>query len=191
MPHNLYLHSSIVQTRHFANDERSRQQAIRLSTADTILSLDAIEGMGDIAMANGMLAVGGRVTLAQFEAVVRDLVPALAPGTGDLAASLGYALLKAFVVLGLILVIGQRLMRGWFHLVAAQKSEELFALNVLFITLGLAYITEVAGLSLALGAFIAGALISETEFRYQVETDIKPFRNVLLGLFFVTIGASL
>jgi CPA2 family monovalent cation:H+ antiporter-2 len=82
-------------------------------------------------------------------------------------------------------------MRGWFHLVARQKSAELFVLNVLLITLGLAYVTELAGLSLALGAFLAGALISETEYRFQVEVDIRPFRDVLLGLFFVTIGMML
>ena len=64
-------------------------------------------------------------------------------------------------------------------------------LNVLLITLGLAYLTESAGLSLALGAFVAGMLISETEYRYQVDEDIKPFRDVLLGLFFVTIGMKL
>src|SRR5882672_1532991 len=119
------------------------------------------------------------------------LVPALAAGTADLAANLGLALAKAVVVLALMLFLGQRLMRGWFHLVAKQKSAELFVLNVLLITLGLAYITELAGLSLALGAFVAGTLISETEYRYQVETDIKPFRDVLLGLFFVTIGMLL
>ena len=119
------------------------------------------------------------------------LVPALAAGTADLAANLGLALAKAVVVLSLMLFLGQRLMRGWFHLVAKQKSAELFVLNVLLITLGLAYITEIAGLSLALGAFVAGTLISETEYRYQVETDIKPFRDVLLGLFFVTIGMLL
>ena len=119
------------------------------------------------------------------------MVPALAAGTGDLAANLGYALLKAAAVLALLLFLGQRLMRWWFHLVAKQKSAELFVLNVLLITLGLAYITESAGLSLALGAFIAGALISETEYRYQVEADIRPFRDVLLGLFFVTIGMLL
>jgi len=62
---------------------------------------------------------------------------------------------------------------------------------VLLITLGLAYITHAAGLSLALGAFVAGMLISETEYRYQVEDDIKPFRDVLLGLFFITIGMQL
>ena len=83
---------------------------------------------------------------------------------------------------------GSALMRPWFHLVARQKSSELFMLNVLLITLGLASLTELAGLSLALGAFVAGMLISETEYRYQVEEDIKPFRDVLLGLFFVTIG---
>jgi CPA2 family monovalent cation:H+ antiporter-2 len=119
------------------------------------------------------------------------LVPALAAGTADLAGNLALALAKAVVVLGLILFLGQRLMRGWFHLVAKQKSSELFVLNVLLITLGLAYVTELAGLSLALGAFVAGALIAETEYRYQVETDIKPFRDVLLGLFFVTIGMLL
>ena len=101
------------------------------------------------------------------------------------------ALLKAAVVLAILLYYGQRPMRAWFHLVATQKSSELFVLNVLLITLGLAYITELAGLSLALGAFVAGMLISETEYRYQVEDDIKPFRDVLLGLFFVTVGMKL
>jgi CPA2 family monovalent cation:H+ antiporter-2 len=67
----------------------------------------------------------------------------------------------------------------------------LFVLNLLLMTLGLAYLTEHAGLSLALGAFVAGMLISETEFRHQVEEDIKPFRDVLLGLFFVSIGMLL
>ncbi len=104
---------------------------------------------------------------------------------------LGVALLKAVVVLAVILVFGQRLMRRWFHIVARAKSSEVFILNVLLITLGLAYLTEHAGLSLALGAFVAGMLISETEYRLQVEEDIKPFRDVLMGLFFVTIGVKL
>jgi CPA2 family monovalent cation:H+ antiporter-2 len=102
-----------------------------------------------------------------------------------------FALIKAALVLGVLLLFGQRLMRPWFHLVARQKSSELFMLNVLLITLGLAYLTELAGLSLALGAFVAGILIAETEYRYQVEDDIKPFRDVLMGLFFVTIGMLL
>lgn len=119
------------------------------------------------------------------------LIPALAAGGENLGMALGAAAIKAVVVLTVLLYFGQRLMRSWFHLVASQKSAELFMLNVLLITLGLAYLTELAGLSLALGAFLAGMLISETEYRYQVDDDIKPFRDVLMGLFFITIGMLL
>ncbi len=119
------------------------------------------------------------------------LIPALAQPPEMLAMLMGKALFKAVVVLAVILFFGQSLMRRWFHVVARAKSSEVFVLNVLLITLGLAQITELAGLSLALGAFVAGMLISETEYRVQVEEDIKPFRDVLMGLFFVTIGVKL
>ncbi len=119
------------------------------------------------------------------------LVPALSGPVGELADSLVPALLKAGIVLGVVLFLGQRLMRAWFFAVARRKSSELFVLNILFITLGLAYLTALAGLSLALGAFLAGMLISETEYRYEVEEDIRPFRDVLLGLFFISIGMRL
>lgn len=119
------------------------------------------------------------------------LVQTLATDPKNLLVALSVAGLKAAVVLALLLIFGQRLMRAWFHVVARRRSQELFMLNLLLITLGLAWVTEMAGLSLALGAFIAGVLISETEYRHQVEEDIKPFRDVLLGLFFVTIGMLL
>ena len=119
------------------------------------------------------------------------LVPALARPSGDLAATLAWATLKAAIVLILLLFIGQKLIRSWLHVVVKRRSQELFMLNLLLITLGAAWITERAGLSLALGAFVAGMLISETEFKHQVEEDIKPFRDVLLGLFFITIGMLL
>ena len=119
------------------------------------------------------------------------LIPALDSSGADMATSLGWAALKAVVLLALLLVGGQRLMRWWLTLVARRKSEELFVLNVLLITLGLAWLTEHAGLSLALGAFVAGMLIAETEFKHQVEADIRPFHDVLLGLFFITIGMKL
>jgi CPA2 family monovalent cation:H+ antiporter-2 len=117
-------------------------------------------------------------------------VPALAQSVG-LGEALLEATLKATLALVLILTQGQKLMRTWFHLVARAKSGELFMLNVLLVTLGLAYLTDQAGLSLALGAFLAGVLISETEYRYQVEADIRPFRDVLMGLFFVSVGLML
>jgi len=119
------------------------------------------------------------------------LIPALASAGGGGIAAMGGALMKAGIALALILFLGQKPMRRWFHVVARQRSSELFVLNVLLVTLGMAALTRVAGLSMALGAFLAGMLISETEFRYQVEEDIKPFRDVLLGLFFITIGMML
>src|SRR5690349_17827701 len=114
------------------------------------------------------------VLLFQDIAVVPLLIllPALSAGTETLVVNLGWAFAKAALILTLMLYLGHRLMRSWFHLVARQKSSELFILNVLLITLGLAYVTELAGLSLALGAFVAGTLIAETEYRYQVEVDI-------------------
>jgi CPA2 family monovalent cation:H+ antiporter-2 len=119
------------------------------------------------------------------------LIPALGSGAANLGMALTIALFKAAVLVTLLLVGGQRVMRWWLTLVARRKSEELFVLNLLLVTLGLAWLTELAGLSLALGAFIAGMLVAETEYKHQVETDIRPFHDVLLGLFFITIGMRL
>lgn len=119
------------------------------------------------------------------------LIPSLARPAEELVVTLGWALVKAAFVLALLLIFGQKLMRSWFTVVAKRRSQELFMLNLLLVTLGLAWITEQAGLSLALGAFVAGMLISETQYKHQVEEDIKPFRDVLLGLFFITVGMLL
>ena len=119
------------------------------------------------------------------------LIPAMARGGDELLWQVSLALGKAALVLLVLLFLGQRLMRRWFHIIAARKSQELFTLNVLLITLGLAWLTDLAGISMALGAFLAGMLIAETEYKHQVETDIRPFHDVLLGLFFITIGMRL
>ncbi|CAN7245746.1 cation:proton antiporter domain-containing protein [Duganella sp. LjRoot269] len=119
------------------------------------------------------------------------LIPSLGQRPDALVETLAWAGVKAVIVLALLLFFGQKLVRTWFTIVVKRRSQELFMLNLLLITLGAAWITERAGLSLALGAFVAGMLISETEFKHQVEEDIKPFRDVLLGLFFITIGMLL
>ena len=145
----------------------------------------------ELGTAHGRDVMG--ILLFQDLAVVAFLIvlPSLGKSGGEVATSLAQAALKAAVVLGVILFAGQGPMRAWFHVIARQKSAELFMLNVLLVTLGLAALTQLAGLSLALGAFLAGMLIAETEYRYQVEEDIKPFRDVLLGLFFITVGMAL
>lgn len=162
-----------------------------LAMSSTAILAKLLAERFELNSAHGRQIIG--VLLFQDLAVVPllILIPALGAPPEFLAATLGFAVAKATVVLTVLLFVGQRLMRAWFHVVARQKSSELFVLNVLLVTLGVAYITELAGLSLALGAFVAGVLISETEYRYQVEEDIKPFRDILLGLFFVTIGMLL
>jgi monovalent cation:H+ antiporter-2, CPA2 family len=163
--------------------------AVAMSSTAIVLRL--IADRMELETAHGQDIVG--VLLFQDLAVVPllILIPAMAEGSGELAQRLALALAKAAVVLLVLLFLGQRLMRGWFHVVARLRSHELFILNVLLITLGLAWLTQRAGLSLALGAFLAGMLIAETEYRHQVDEDIRPFREVLLGLFFVTVGMKL
>ncbi|MDP1934523.1 MAG: monovalent cation:proton antiporter-2 (CPA2) family protein [Nitrosomonas sp.] len=166
-----------------------------LAMSSTAIVIKMLAERAELNSIHGRQVIG--VLLFQDLAVIPLLIiiPALATevdgDTNDFSLMLAIAIFKIITVLTFILFLGHKLMRPWFHLVARQKSSELFVLNVLLITLGLAWLTELAGLSLALGAFLAGMLISETEYRYQVEDDIKPFRDILLGLFFITIGMLL
>jgi CPA2 family monovalent cation:H+ antiporter-2 len=145
----------------------------------------------ELESAHGRKIIG--ILLFQDLAVVPLLImiPAMGQSPHDLLQSLAWASAKAVIVLVLLLFLGQKLVRFWFAIVVKRRSQELFMLNLLLITLGAAWITERAGLSLALGAFVAGMLISETQYKHQVEEDIKPFRDVLLGLFFITVGMLL
>lgn len=168
-----------------------------MAMSSTAMVMRLASDRGEIESPHGKPVVG--VLLFQDLAVVPLLVliPALSVigGAGDsgegLATALGLALGKSVLVLAIALLVGQRLVRPWLTLVARRKSQELFTLNVLLMTLGLSLVTEHAGLSLALGAFLAGMLISETEYRYQVESDVKPYRDVLMGLFFISVGMLL
>jgi len=146
---------------------------------------------GELDSAHGREVIG--VLLLQDLAVVPLLVviPALGQKPEMLGVAVAAALGKAALALLLVVALGPRLMRAWLGVVARRRSNELFVLNVLLVTLLLAFLTDLAGLSMVLGAFLAGMLISETEYRFQVEEDIKPFRDVLLGLFFVTVGMML
>ncbi len=145
----------------------------------------------DLNSRHGRLSIG--VLLFQDIAVVPILVmiPALGIANANLVDVLGLAMLKAVAMLLFLFTIGKWLINPWFNLVASQRSRELFVMNVLMVTLLLAFATKMAGLSYALGAFIAGMLISETKYRYQVESDISPFRDILLGLFFISVGMLL
>jgi len=133
------------------------------------------------------------VLLFQDLAVVPCLIllPALAAQDDHLLSSLAMAGVQAVVVLTVLIWLGQRYLGRVIHSFAQHRSDELLVLSTLWIVVGLSYLTSMSGLSMALGAFVGGMLISETIFRHQVEADIRPFRDILLGLFFVTVGMML
>ena len=142
----------------------------------------------------------GRLSLAvllmQDFAVVPLLVivPMLSGEGGALVKSMGEALIKAIMVLVLIFVVGRAFLRPVFHSISSSnsaKSNELFMATTLLIALGAAWATDYMGLSLALGAFVAGLLVAETEFQLQAEESIAPFKALLLGLFFMTVGMTI
>ncbi|CAN4266447.1 KefB Kef-type K+ transport systems, membrane components [Methylophilaceae bacterium] len=165
--------------------------AAALAMSSTVIVSKILAERVDLNSRHGRLSIG--VLLFQDIAVVPVLVliPALGVGGANLTDVLGMALLKAAGMLLFLFTIGKWLINPWFNVVAGQRSRELFVMNVLMVTLLLAFATKSAGLSYALGAFIAGMLISETKFRYQVESDIAPFRDILLGLFFISVGMLL
>lgn len=133
------------------------------------------------------------VLLFQDLAVVPCLIllPALAAPGESLWSALSVAAVQAVLVLGVLIWLGQRYLGRLFALFAQHRSDELLVLATLWLVVALSYITAHSGLSMALGAFVGGMLISETIYRHQVEADIRPFRDILLGLFFVTVGMML
>jgi CPA2 family monovalent cation:H+ antiporter-2 len=118
------------------------------------------------------------------------VIPVLGAGVvaSALAVALAMALAKAMLALALVFVAGRWLLRPLFRAVSERRSVELFTLTVLLVALLAAWTTNSLGLSLAFGAFLAGMMLGETEFRHQVESSIRPFRDVLLGMFFIGIG---
>jgi CPA2 family monovalent cation:H+ antiporter-2 len=162
-----------------------------LAMSSTAIVTKLISDRSEIETEHGRNIIG--ILLFQDLAVIFLLIllPSLGKNPEDLFLALSAASIKIAVALVLIFVIGQTLMSRWFSLVAKLRSQELFMLNLLLIVLGMAGLTEHFGLSLALGAFMAGMLIAETPYRHQVEEDVKPFRDVLLGLFFITVGMLL
>jgi CPA2 family monovalent cation:H+ antiporter-2 len=140
------------------------------------------------------LALG--ILLFQDLAFVPLLALATSLGTAAGSDALGPAWLagmvgRAIVALVVVLVLGRWVLRPLFREIARHRSTETFTLTVLFVALGGAWATQALGLSPALGGFLAGMLLAETEFRHQTEAVIKPFQDILLGLFFVSVGMLL
>ena len=145
---------------------------------------------GEEATAHGRLGLAISVFQDVTAVPFLILIPVLgtASGLDELAGELGWATAKAVLAFALVFYAARWALGPLFHRVAERRSAELFTLTVLLVVLVAAWTTNSLGLSLAFGAFLAGMMLGETEFRHQVESSIRPFRDVLLGLFFVGIG---
>jgi CPA2 family monovalent cation:H+ antiporter-2 len=145
----------------------------------------------------GGLALSGNISFAvllfQDLAIVPllMLVTLLGEGEGPFISAIGFAVVKAAVALVLVVGVGRLILRPVYRIIAETRSSELFVATTLLVVLGTGWLMSLVGISMVLGAFLAGALLSETEYRHQVEADIRPFRGILLGLFFITVGMSI
>ena len=162
-----------------------------LALSSTAVVLQILVERRELGTPHGRVAFA--VLLLQDLAVVPllTLVPLLARREANVLTALGGAFLKAAAALVVILALGRLALRPILRLVARNGTPELFTGIVLLVVLGVGWLTEQVGLSMALGAFLAGLLMAETEYRPQVEGDIQPFRGLLLALFFMTVGMGL
>lgn len=110
---------------------------------------------------------------------------------GNIGADLVLAVGKAVLTIGLIYAVGRLLLRPMLHLVARSRSPEMFMAAILLTVIGISALTGAAGLSMALGAFLAGLLLAETEFRHEIQIYIEPFKGLMLGLFFISVGMGI
>lgn len=163
-----------------------------LALSSTAVVLRELSRRDELGQQHGRLAVA--VLIFQDLAVVPFLIliPVLASDSGNsIWVTIGRALLAGTIVITLMMVTGRWLLRPLFRFIAERGSSELFTLTALLFALAAAWVTEFAGLSLALGSFLGGVMLSETEYRHRLMEEIRPFRDVLLGFFFVVIGMML
>jgi len=163
---------------------------VGLAFSSTAVVLQILSERGELATRWGRACVS--VLLLQDLAVVPmlTLVPALAGETPSIATAIGLAAVKAAVAFGIIYFGGRLVLRPVMRIVAGTKTAELFSATTLLVLLGSAWITGQAGLSFALGGFLAGTLLAGTEYRHQVAADMAPFAGILLGLFFMVVGMA-
>lgn len=160
--------------------------AFAISSSIVALKLLMGRGEGNSPQAHITLGIGVIQDLSLVPMIA--LVPALAGEGNNLPADVGKALLKGLVAIAIVVFVGTKIVPHIFEFIARTRSRELFILTVVMIAFGAAYAGERAGLSLALGAFLAGLIVSESEYDSQVLADVIPFRDLFSILFFVSIG---
>jgi len=163
-----------------------------VALSSTAIVIKTIDEQGKLNTQRSQIAVS--VLLFQDLAVVPLLIiiPLLAVNSEmSITSAILFALLKGVFVVIILLAIGKWLLPRLFNEIAKTRTEELFVLTTILIALLASGFTYAFGLSMALGAFLAGMMLSESQYRYQLEADIRPFRDILMGLFFITVGMKL
>lgn len=161
---------------------------IGLAMSSTAVAMRLMQARGTLSTLPGRASVG--ILLMQDLAVIPMMVllPRLAHSEVSVVTDIGASVFKAVGAVALIIIVGRMVMRPLFRVVAATKSSEAFTSSVLLVFLGTAWVTNLAGLSISLGAFLGGMLIAETEFGHEVEAEISSLSNLLLGVFFLSVG---
>ena len=163
-----------------------------LALSSTAIVIRQLSETGAMKRKSGQLSVA--ILLFQDVAVVPLLIiiPMLAlDGDSSMTLALIIAIFKGVLVVTLLLFIGKWLLPKVFNIIARVRTDELFVLTTLLVTLLASALTQWFGLSMALGAFLAGMMLGESEYKHQLEADIRPYRDILLGLFFITVGMKL
>lgn len=162
-----------------------------LALSSTAFAMQILEERGETTMPHGQTSFA--ILLFQDLAIVPLLamVPVLAPGSATHEADPLGKFLIAVICVGAIIAVGRYLLNPLFRFIANTGAREVMIAAALFVVLGAATLMQFAGLSMAMGAFIAGVLLAESSYRHELEADIEPFRGVFLGLFFMAVGLSL
>ena len=163
-----------------------------LALSSTAMVMQLLTERGEISTTHGRASFS--VLLFQDLAVVPILIllPVLAAkGDDAIWLNLSFSVLKAVFAVGIIVLLGRLVFRRLFHIVANTRNVDVFTAMILLSVLATSLLTAYAGLSLTLGAFLAGLLLAETEFRHQIESEVLPFKGLLLGLFFMSVGMML
>lgn len=159
-----------------------------LSISSTAVVLEVLRQRRELATQTGRLSLSILIMQDIAALPLLVLIPVLASKDGTLLAAMADAGLRAVAAFVVIAIAGRFLMRPLFRLIAKLDVHELFVATVLLVVFAIAWMTQSAGLSMALGAFLAGLFLAGTEFHQQIELDVRPFKALLMGLFFMTIG---
>ncbi|HBQ37297.1 MAG TPA: portal protein [Rhodobacteraceae bacterium] len=162
-----------------------------LALSSTAFVLQLLEERGERATRFGLATFS--ILLLQDIAVVPllILVDLLGAQGGSFLQVFGLAAIKGIAAISAVIILGKYLLRPIYRTIASMHSVELFVATTLLVVLGMGWLMSQAGLSMELGALLAGLLLAETEYRHQIEADIRPFRGIFLGLFFMTIGMAI